>query len=69
MLYECILGLLSVAYHFRVTVSLTLTFYIVFFRIIMSGAYLLYSLRQESQMWCVDASWDVGVSHTIFRSL
>ena len=28
------------------------------FRIIMSGAYLLYYLRWGSQIWCVDASWD-----------
>ena len=30
---------------------------------------LLYSLRQESQIWCVDASWDCGVSHITFGSL
>ena len=41
---ECILGWRSVAYHFRVTVTLTLTSDLVF-RIIMSGAYLLYYLR------------------------
>ena len=35
----------------------------------VSGAYLLYSLRQESQNWCVGASWDGGVSNTTFRSL
>ena len=34
----------------------------------VSGAYLLYSLRQEFQI-CVDASWDGGVSRTIFGSL
>ena len=38
----CILGWQSVAYHFRVTV--TLTSHLVF-RIIVSGAYLLYYLR------------------------
>ena len=38
-----ILGWRSVAYHFRVTVTLTLTSDLVF-RIIVSGAYLLYSL-------------------------
>ena len=37
----CILGWRSVAYHFRVTVTLTLTSDLVF-RIIVSGAYLLY---------------------------
>ena len=39
-----ILGWGSVAYHFRVTVTLTLTSDLVF-RIIVSGAYLLYYLR------------------------
>ena len=39
-----ILGWRSVAYHFRVTVTLTLTSDLVF-RKIMSRAYLLYSLR------------------------
>ena len=51
----CILGWGSVAYHFRVTVTLTLTSDLVF-RIIVSGAYLLYYLRKEFQIWCVDAS-------------
>ena len=40
----CILGWRSVAYHFWVTVTLTLTSDLVF-RIIVSGAYLLYYLR------------------------
>ena len=40
----CILGWWSVAYHFRVTVTLTLTSDLVF-RIIVSEAYLLYYLR------------------------
>ena len=57
----------SAAYHFRVTVTLTLTFDLVF-RIIVSGAYLLYYLRWESQIWCVDASWDDEVSRTIIGS-
>ena len=39
-----ILGWRSVAYHFRVTLTLTLTSDLVF-RIIVSGAYLLYYLR------------------------
>ena len=34
-------------------------------RIIMSGAYLLYYLMQESQILCVELSWDGGVVHTI----
>ena len=33
------------------------------------GAYLLYYLREESQIWCVDVSWDDGVSHIVFWSL
>ena len=40
----CILGWPSVAYHFQVIVTLALTSDLVF-RIIVSGAYLLYSLR------------------------
>ena len=63
-----ILGWRSVAYHFWVTVTLTLTSDLVL-RIIVSGAYLLYYLRQESQIWCVDASWDDEVSRTIIWSL
>ena len=43
------MGWRSVAYHFRVTVTLTMTSDLVF-RIIVSGAYLLYYLRKESQM-------------------
>ena len=35
-------------------------------RIIVSGAYLLYSLSEEFQIWCVDTSLDSGVSGTIF---
>ena len=35
----------------------------------MSGPYLLYSLWYEFQIWCVDTSWDGGVSRTIFGSL
>ena len=39
---ECILGWLSVVYHFRVTVTLTSD---LVFRVIVSRAYLLYYLR------------------------
>ena len=35
--------------------------------IIMSGAYLIYYLREESQICCVDTSLDADVSHTIFE--
>ena len=61
-----ILGWQSVAYHFQVTMTLTSD---LVFRIIVFGAYLLYYLRQESQIWCVDASWDDEVSRTIIGSL
>ena len=53
-------------YHFRVTVTLTSD---LVFRIIMSRAYLLSYLRWGSQIWCVDASWEDEVSHTIIKSL
>ena len=33
---------------------------------IKSSAYLLYSLRKEFQIKCVDASWDDRVSRTTF---
>ena len=32
-------------------------------RIIVSGAYLLYSLSEEFQIWCVDTSWDSSVMY------
>ena len=51
---------------FLVTVTLTSDLVL---RIIVSGAYLLYSLSEEFQIWCVDASWNSGVSCTIFGSL
>ena len=53
---------------FRVTVTWTLTSDLVF-RKIVSIAYLLYYLREESQIWCVDASWDDEVSRIIIGSL
>ena len=49
----CILGWQSVGYHFQVTVTLTSD---LVFRKLVSGAYLLYYLRYELQIWCVDAS-------------
>ena len=39
------------------------------FGIIVSGAYLLYYLRQESEIWCKNASWDDKVLRTIIGSL
>ena len=62
----CILGWRSVPYHVLVTVTLNSD--LVSRMGIESGAYLLNSLRYESQSWCVDASWDDGVSHTVFGS-
>ena len=53
-------------FHFRVTVTLTSD---LVFRKIVSIAYLLYYLRWESQIWCVDASWDEEASCTIIGSL
>ena len=49
---EYILGWRNGAYRFWVTVTLTSD---LVFRIIVSRAYLLYYLRQESQILCVDA--------------
>ena len=40
-----------------------------FSTIIESGAYLIYYLREESQICCMDTSLDAGVSHTNFRPL
>ena len=37
--------------------------------IIVSGAYLIFILREESHICCMDTSLVAGVSHTIFRSL
>ena len=51
----CILGWLSLTYYFLATVTLTYDLVLI---IIVSGAYLLYYLRRESQIWCVNASWD-----------
>ena len=47
---------------FRVTLTLTSDLVLM---IIVSGAYLLYYLRYESQFWCMNVSWDGGVSCTI----
>ena len=49
----CILGWQSVMYQFFGHCDLDLVS-----RIIVSGAYLLYHLRQDSQIWCMDASLD-----------
>ena len=62
----CILGWQSVVYHFGVTVTLPTD---LVFIIIVSRAYLLYCLRYEYQMLSVGASWNGGVSRTIFNLL
>ena len=36
-------------------------------RIIMPGAYLIYDFREDSQIWCMDASLDADMSRTIFK--
>ena len=51
----CILGWWSLTYYFLATVTLTSDLVLV---IIVSGAYLLYYLRRESKIWCMNASWD-----------
>ena len=53
----CILGWQSVMYQFC-DLDLIST-------IIMSGAYVIYYLREESQICCMDLSLDADVSHTI----
>ena len=63
----CILERQSVAYH--PWVSVTLTSDLVSRIGIEPDAYLLYSLRKEFQIWCVNASWDGGVSRLILGSL
>ena len=55
LVYECILGWWS---HFDLVC-----------RIIVSRTNLLYYLRWESQICCMDTFLHADVSHTIFRSL
>ena len=62
----CIFGWWSLTYYFLATVTLTSDLVLI---IILSGAYLLYYLRRESKIWCMNASWDGWVSCTIYRSL
>ena len=57
----CIFGWQSVMYQFCDLDLIS--------RIILSGAYLIYYLREESQICCMDTSLDADVSHTSFRSL
>ena len=47
-----------------ITVTLILTYDLVS-RIIVSGAYLLYYLMQESQIWYLDSTWDGRVVYSI----
>ena len=53
----CIFGWQSVMYQFCDLDLIS--------RIILSGAYLIYYVREESQICCMDTSLDVDVSHTI----
>ena len=53
----CTLGLQSVMYQFC-DLDLIST-------ILVSGEYLIYCLREESQLCCMDTSLDADVSHTI----
>ena len=57
----CILGWQSVIYQFC-DLNLIST-------MIVSGAYLIYYFREETQICCMDTSLDAHVSHTILRSL
>ena len=50
-----IFGWWSLTYYFLATVTLTSDLVLI---IIVSGAYLLYYLGRESQIWCVNASLD-----------
>ena len=56
----CIFGWQSVIYQFCDLYLIS--------RIIVSVAYLVYYLRGESQICCLDTSLDADVSHTIFRT-
>ena len=62
LVYEYIFGLLSVAYCCQVTVALTSG---LSSKKTMSAEYLLYYLRYESNIWCVDTSCGHGVSHFV----
>ena len=61
LVFGCILRWQSVMYQFC-DLDLIST-------IIVSGAYLVYYLREESQICCLDTSLDADESQTIFRSL
>ena len=65
----CILRWGNVAYHNWVTVTLNLTSDLVSRNCIGSGAYLLFCLRWEFQIWCVNTYWDDKVLYIIFGSL
>ena len=57
----CILGWQSVMYQFCDLDLIS--------RIIVSGAYFIFYLREESQICCMDTILDAYVSHTIFGAL
>ena len=48
---------------------MTLTYDLVSRKMTSGAAYILYYLREESQIWCVDSSWDARVMHTIMGIL
>ena len=54
------LGMAGVTYHFQLTMTSDLVF-----RIVISGKYLLYYLRWESQIWRMGASLGADMSRTI----
>ena len=56
----------SAAFQFWVIVNLTSD---LISRIFMSGVLFLYYLREESQIWCVNASLNGGVWHTFLDHL
>ena len=58
------LGMVECLVPFSVTVTLTSDLVLI---IIVSGAYLFYYLRKESQIWCVNASWGGGMTCTILQ--
>ena len=66
MVCESIFGWWCVTYQLWVTVTLTSD---LVFRIITFGAYLLYYLRSESQIWCLGDFLDGGVSCTVYGLL
>ena len=59
---ECILGWWSVLFHLRVTVTLTSD--LVFRK--SCPEHISFIIKGRNSKWCVDATLDGGVSHSIF---